>query len=144
FVLIAEESVMEDITRKLMRIGLDNIFGFIDSVTDLGIELQTADVIELEQFEAIIQEDNVQVVDVRNEKEFVAGHIEGATHAFVGTLISNLDKLDKSKDIVIHCQAGDRSTIAYSILKKYGFDSVRNYAGGMKEWVANNINYIRL
>src|SRR5699024_3641081 len=74
FVLIAEESVMEDITRKLMRIGLDNIFGFIDSVTDLGIELQTADVIELEQFEAIIQEDNVQVVDVRNEKEFVAGH----------------------------------------------------------------------
>lgn len=138
FVLIADESAMEDITRKLMRIGLDNIYGFIDSVTDLGMELQTANVIDMDQFEAAIQEDNVQVVDVRNEKEFVAGHIEGATHAFVGTLVSNLDKLDKSKDIVIHCQAGDRSTIAYSILKKNGFESVRNYAGGMKEWMTNN------
>ncbi|HIY76010.1 MAG TPA: MBL fold metallo-hydrolase, partial [Candidatus Sphingobacterium stercorigallinarum] len=138
FVLIAEESAMEDITRKLMRIGLDNIYGFIDSVTDLGIELQTANVIEMDQFESAIQEDNVQVLDVRNEKEFVAGHIEGATHAFVGTLVSNLDKLNKSKDIVIHCQAGDRSTIAYSILKKNGFESVRNYAGGMKEWMTNN------
>jgi hydroxyacylglutathione hydrolase len=138
FVLIAEESAMDDITRKLMRIGLDNIYGFIDSVTDLGIELQTANVIEMDQFESAIQEDNVQVLDVRNEKEFVAGHIEGATHAFVGTLVSNLDKLNKSKDIVIHCQAGDRSTIAYSILKKNGFESVRNYAGGMKEWMTNN------
>jgi len=137
-VLIADESAMEDITRKLMRIGMDNIYGFIDSVTDLGMELQTANVIDMDQFEAAIQEDNVQVVDVRNEKEFVAGHIEGATHAFVGTLVSNLDKLDKSKDIVIHCQAGDRSTIAYSILKKNGFESVRNYAGGMKEWMTNN------
>ena len=138
FVLIADESAMEDITRKLMRIGLDNIYGFIDSVTDLGIELQTANVIDMDQFEDAIQEDNVQVVDVRNEKEFVAGHIEGATHAFVGTLVSNLNKLDKSKDIVIHCQAGDRSTIAYSILKKSGFESVRNYDGGMKEWMTNN------
>ncbi|MHA6697493.1 MBL fold metallo-hydrolase [Chryseobacterium sp. A301] len=138
FVLVAEESEREDITRKLMRIGLDNIYGFMDSVLDLGIELQTANVIEMDQFEAAIQEDNVQVVDVRNEKEFAAGQIEGATHAFVGTLVSNLDKLDKSKDIVIYCQAGDRSTIAYSILKKYGFESVRNYAGGMKEWTITN------
>lgn len=143
FVLIADESAMEDITSKLMRIGLDNIYGFIDSVTDLGVELQTANVIDMEQFEAAIQEDNVQLVDVRNEKEFTAGHIEGATHAFVGTLMSNLDKLDKSKDIVIHCQAGDRSTIAYSILKKYGFESVRNYAGGMKEWTMNGKSLVK-
>lgn len=134
FVLIADESVMEDITRKLMRIGLDNVYGYIDSVDGLGVDLQTADVIDMEQFESAIQEENVQVVDVRNEKEFAAGHIEGATPVFVGTLTSNLDKLDKSKDIVIHCQAGDRSTIAYSLLKKNGFESVRNYAGGMKEW----------
>src|SRR5690606_19253827 len=107
FVLIAEESAMVDITRKLMRIGLDNIYGFIDSVTDLGIELQTANIIDIDQFESAIQEENVQIVDVRNEKEFEAEHIEDATHAFVGTLVANLDKLDKSKDIVIHCQAGD-------------------------------------
>jgi hydroxyacylglutathione hydrolase len=136
FVLIAEENAMEDLTRKLMRIGLDRIYGFIDSVQDLGIALQKSNVIDSEQFELAIQEENVQIVDVRNEKEFTAGHIKGAIHAFVGTLESNLNALDRSKDLVIHCQAGDRSTIAYSILKKHGFKSIKNYAGGMKEWLA--------
>ena len=134
FVLIAEENAMEDITRKLMRIGLDNIYGFIESVNNLNLKLEKADVIDIEQFEAAIQDKNVQIVDVRNEKEFKEGHIEGALHAFVGTLTKNLEKLDKTKELVIHCQAGDRSTIAYSLLKKHGFKTVKNYAGGMKEW----------
>ncbi|WP_164110248.1 MULTISPECIES: MBL fold metallo-hydrolase [Sphingobacterium] len=143
FVLIAEASAMEDLTRKLMRIGLDNIYGFIDVGENLGIDLQTVDVIDMDQFESAIREDNVLVVDVRNEKEFEAGHIEGAMHAFVGNLVSNLDKIDQSKDIVVHCQAGDRSTIAYSLLKKYGFKSVRNYAGGMKEWTTNGKSIVK-
>lgn len=138
FVLIADEAEMEDITRKLMRIGLDKIHGYIDEIGDLGVSLQTAAVIDMEAFEAALDEEHVQVVDVRNEKEFTDGHIQGATHVFVGTLTDNLDKLDRTKDLVIHCQAGDRSTIAYSLLKKNGFESVRNYAGGMKEWVENN------
>lgn len=138
FVLIADEAEMEDITRKLMRIGLDKIHGYIDEIGDLGVSLQTAAVIDMEAFEAALDEEHVQVVDVRNEKEFTDGHIQGATHVFVGTLTDNLDKLDRTKDLVIHCQAGDRSTIAYSLLKKHGFESVRNYAGGMKEWVENN------
>lgn len=137
FVLIADEAEMEGLTRKLMRIGLDNIYGYMDNVQDLGVTLVTADVIDMEQFETEIAKDNVQIVDVRNEKEYADGHVENATHAFVGTLESNLAKLDGSKEIVMHCQAGDRSTIAYSILKKHGFEQVKNYSGGMKEWGAN-------
>lgn len=143
FVLIASESAIEDLTRKLMRIGLDNIYGFVDSVDGLGIALNTADIMDIDQFESAISEEQVQVVDVRSENEFAAGHIEGAVHAFVGTLAANLDKLDRSKDIVIHCQAGDRSTIAYSLLKKHGFDSVRNYAGGMQEWTKKGKPVVR-
>jgi len=37
--------------------------------------------------------------------------------------------------VVIHCQAGDRSSIGYSLLRKHGFDNVLNYSGGMSEWV---------
>jgi len=138
FVLVADELEMEDLTRKLMRIGLDNIYGFIIDIDDLGIELAQADVIDIKDFESEITKADVQIIDVRNEKEYVDGHVDGAIHAFVGTLQSNLEKLDKNKEIVMHCQAGDRSTIAYSILKKYGFEKVKNYAAGMKEWTANN------
>jgi len=37
--------------------------------------------------------------------------------------------------VVIHCQSGERASIAYSLLRKNGFDKVKNYSGGMKEWL---------
>lgn len=137
FILVAKADEMEEITRKLMRIGLDNIYGFVSGVGDLDIELKTADVIDLEKFKTYLGKDNVQIVDVRGLTEFNDGHIEGAEHIFVGTLQDNLDKISKDKQVVIHCQSGDRSAIAYSILRKNGFDTIKNYSGGMKEWIAN-------
>jgi len=137
FILVAKPDEMEEITRKLMRIGLDNIYGFVSDVKDLGIELQTADVIDLATFKTYLGKDDVQIVDVRNSKEYHDGHIEGAEHVFVGTLLDNLDKISKDKQVVIHCQSGDRAAIAYSILGRNGFDDVKNYSGGMKEWLAN-------
>jgi hydroxyacylglutathione hydrolase len=137
FIIIAELGQMEEITRKLMRIGLDNIYGFVTEVEGFGIELQTADVIDLETFKANMVKDNVQIVDVRSLTEFNDGHIEGAEHIFIGTLQDNLHKISKNKQVIIHCQSGDRSAIAYSILRRNGFETVKNYAGGMKEWLAN-------
>lgn len=134
FMLIASDAQIENLTRKLMRIGLDNIYGYISDVNELGIELKTADVIDINEFKSYIGKDNVQIVDVRGLTEYEAGHIEGADHVFVGTLQDNLDKISKEKQIVIHCQAGDRSSIAYSLLKRNGFENVKNYSGGMKEW----------
>ena len=137
FILVAQPDEMEEITRKLMRIGLDNIYGFVSDVNDLGIELQTAGIIDLEAFKTYIGNVDVQIVDVRGLTEYQDGHIEGAEHIFVGTLQDNLDKISKDKQVVIHCQSGDRAAIAYSLLRKNGFDNVKNYSGGMKEWLAN-------
>lgn len=135
FMIVADAGEMEEITRKLMRIGLDNIYGYISDLTDLGIELNRADVIELESFKTYLGKDDVQIVDVRGLSEYETGHIEGAEHVFVGTLQDHLDKISKDQQVVIHCQSGDRAAIAYSILRKNGFDNVKNYSGGMKEWL---------
>jgi hydroxyacylglutathione hydrolase len=135
FILVANQSQMEDLTRKLMRIGLDNIYGFIDDVTAVDLELQTAEVIDIEEFKSLLGKADVQVVDVRNATEFAANHVKDADHVFVGTLPQNLDKISKDKQVVIHCQSGDRSAIAYSLLRKNGFEHVKNYSGGMKEWL---------
>ena len=137
FTIVANADEMDEITRKLMRIGLDNIYGFISNVEDLGIELQTADVIDLETFKTYLGKDDIQIVDLRGLTEYNDGHIEGAEHIFVGTLQDNLDKISKNKQVVIHCQSGDRAAIAYSILRRNDFDDVRNYSGGMKEWMTN-------
>lgn len=134
FILVADDHQIENLARKLMRIGMDNVFGYIADIEAVGIELESADVIDIEEFKSHIGKDDVQLLDVRGENEHKAGHIEGAEHLFVGTLQDRLDRIDRDKQVVIHCQAGDRSTIAYSILKRNGIERVKNYAGGMKEW----------
>ena len=110
----------------------------ISDVNDLDMELQTADVISMDEFKTYVGKDNVQIVDVRGVTEYETAHVEGADNVFVGTLPDNLDKISKNKQVVIHCQAGDRSAIAYSILAKNGFKNVKNFSGGMKEWLASD------
>lgn len=137
FMLIADDGQIEDLTRKLMRIGLDNVYGYIPDVNDLNVELKRAEVITIDEFKAYLEDPKVQIVDVRGESEYKAGHIEGADHVFLGTLQDNLNKISKDKQVVIHCQSGDRSAIAYSVLVSNGFDQVKIYSGGMKEWLEN-------
>ncbi len=136
FILVADDDQLEDHTRKLMRIGLDNIYGYISDVTETGIDLQTSDVIYQEEFKSYVKGGHAQIVDVRGVSEYEEKHIEGADHVFVGTLQENLDKISKDKQVVVLCQSGDRSAIAYSILARHGFNNVKNYAGGMSEWMA--------
>ena len=135
FVLVAEDNQMEDLTRKLMRIGLDNIYGYISDVNETGIALQKSDVIKIDVFKTYMGKENVQIVDVRGLTEYEAGHIEGAEHVFAGTIADNLHKISRKKQVIIYCQAGDRSAIAYTVLRKNGFENVKVYAAGMKEWI---------
>ncbi|MDX2135688.1 MAG: rhodanese-like domain-containing protein [Saprospiraceae bacterium] len=139
FMLVAADAQIEDLTRKLMRIGLDNVIGYVDNVNDwaaqTGRQLETVPVISLAEFKSIQAENNPQVVDLRGAAEYKSGHISGAENVFVGTLEKNLDKVSKTGKVVIHCQGGDRASIAYSILKKHGYNNVLNYSAGMNEWV---------
>lgn len=138
FILVADDNQIEDLTRKLMRIGLDNIYGYISDVNDLGLELETETIIDIEEFKSYIGNPDAQIVDVRGYSEYDAYHVEGADNVFVGTLPDNLDKFSKDKQIVIYCQSGDRAAIAQSLLAKYGFKNVKNYSAGMKEWMEVN------
>lgn len=138
FILLAEESTLDDLTRKLMRIGLDNAIGYVDGVEgwiSSGEPLAKSDIISLHEFENILKANHTQVIDLRGAAEYKAGHIEGTDNLFVGTLEENLDRIDKSNPVVIHCQSGDRATIGYSILARHGFRNIRNYSGGMNEWI---------
>jgi len=142
FILIADAFRMNDLTRKLMRIGLDNIFGFVDDITTLAIKTENSEIIDIEEFKSYIGKEGVQIVDVRGASEYQAGHVKGADNVFVGTIEKNLDKIDKNKEVVIHCQSGDRSAIAQSLLSKHGI-TVKNYTGGMKEWSEKGNKTIR-
>ncbi|MDH4058210.1 MAG: rhodanese-like domain-containing protein, partial [Cyclobacteriaceae bacterium] len=138
FILIAEESMLDDLTRKLMRIGLDNIYGYVEDVsvwTDSGNSLEKAELVSIDELKGLLKEEKTQFVDLRGVAEYKAGHIQDTENIFIGTLEKNLDKIQKDNPVVIYCQAGDRASIGYSILKKHGFKNVKNYLGGVGEWV---------
>lgn len=137
FILLADESKLDDLTRKLMRIGLDNIYGYVPSTViraEDGGQLDVANVISLDEAKQQIKE-GTKVIDLRGASEYNTGHIANAENAFVGTLPENLDKIGKDEKVLIHCQSGDRAAIAYSILAKNGYKNVFNFSGGINEWV---------
>lgn len=139
FMLLADPSQLDDVTRKLMRIGLDNIMGYVPSTEAFvkeGGQLEKANVITIDEFKNAMAEPNVQVVDLRNATEYKSGHVKGANHVFIGTMMNNLNKISKDKKVLIHCQGGDRSTIGYSLLRKEGYTNVYNYSASMNEWIA--------
>lgn len=141
FILLAEEAQLDDLTRKLMRIGLDHIQGYVPSINtweEHGGTLETVNQISLEEFKTLQQDKNVQIVDLRGVSEYNAGHIKGADNVFVGTLVNNMDQISKDKKVVIHCQGGDRAAIAYSLLARNGYKNVLNYSPGMNEWMNQN------
>ncbi|MGB4839708.1 MAG: MBL fold metallo-hydrolase [Saprospiraceae bacterium] len=140
FILLAEESQLDDITRKLMRIGLDNVMGYIPSTetyTSLGAKLNQMNLIDFEDIKKCVDKNDCQIIDLRGISEYKSGHIKNADNIFVGTILNNIDRINKLERVVIHCQSGDRSSIAYSLLAKEGFTNIFNYSPGMNEWIAN-------
>ncbi len=85
--------------------------------------------------------DDALVLDVREDKEYAAGHIPKAKHIPLGQLAGRLNELDKfkNKPVLVTCRSGQRSARACGMLKKAGFETVYNQAGGIIAWERANL-----
>lgn len=85
--------------------------------------------------------DDALVLDVREDKEYAAGHIPRAKHIPLGQLSNRLKEIESHKDkpVLVTCRSGNRSAHACRILKKAGFTSVFNQAGGIIAWERANL-----
>lgn len=75
------------------------------------------------------------LVDVRDQHEWDAGHIQGAWLIPLSKLDKRLNELDQSREIVVYCRSGKRSDKAARILLDSGFTNVRNMKGGILSWI---------
>lgn len=76
-----------------------------------------------------------QLVDVRFDEEIEMGTLPGAIHVPLDDMRNQLDKIDKSRPVILFCAIGLRGYLALRILKSEGYD-VRNLVGGMKTYKA--------
>jgi rhodanese-related sulfurtransferase len=77
----------------------------------------------------------IDVVDVRDEREFHAGHVPGARNIPLETLRADPDKfLAHDKTIVFVCAKGARSLTAAKLAERLGYEHVANLEGGTSAW----------
>ena len=98
---------------------------------------------EVETLEAtqLINHRDAVILDVREDKEFVTGHLPNAKHIPLGQLVARLKDVEKfkNKPIVVNCRSGARSATACGILRKNGFEEVYNLKGGINAWQQANM-----
>ena len=81
-----------------------------------------------------------ELVDVREDSEFAAGHIKSARHLGKGVIERDVEKAipDTGADIVLYCGGGFRSALAADNLVKMGYSKVKSMAGGWRAWQAKS------
>lgn len=108
-----------------------NMAGFMAEDLDHGLVQQW----RAEDEPALPRDGSVQLVDVRTQAEYAAGHIDGFINLPVDQLREHLEQLDKTKPVYLVCQSGLRSYIASCILKGSGF-ACSHLAGGYRFYAA--------
>ena len=79
-----------------------------------------------------------QLIDVREQHEVDNCNI-GGEHIPMGEVMDNLDKISKTKQVIVHCKMGGRSSAICNALEVAGFNNVYNLKGGIIAW-ANEID----
>ncbi len=134
-VLLASPYQVEELTKALIRIGLDKVIGYIPSLEGYAKgELETVPQITAAEAKALWEKGEALILDVRGRDEYLAGHIPGALNIHAGRIRQNLDRIPKDRPVILHCQGGDRSSTAISALLEAGFRNVINLTGGFKAW----------
>jgi rhodanese-related sulfurtransferase len=72
-----------------------------------------------------------QVVDVRTDAEWTAGHLPNATHMPLHEIRSRVKELDPTLPTTVVCRGGQRAYYASRILRQHGFTNIKTLAGGM-------------
>ncbi len=82
---------------------------------------------------------NVVFVDVRTEREYRAGHVEGAIHIPHDRMAQRYEELERFEDkqIVVYCRTGRRSAMAERILEERGFEVING--GGLRQLAGQGV-----
>jgi hydroxyacylglutathione hydrolase len=138
-VLIAEsQEAVSEARMRLARIGLEDAQGYlhggIEAWSKAGLPSATLPQITVEALSERLKTTSFQVLDVRRESEWEAGHIAAASWWPLDNFKVAPPEIDRRVPIAVHCKGGYRSMIACSLLQRAGFQNVVNIVGGFDAW----------
>jgi len=90
--------------------------------------------LKLDDIKKLIDEGGHEVVDVREDWEWNKGHLPGARHVVLSTILANPTAQKFDDGTIFVCQVGERSAVASEMAVALGVKDVINFRGGTKAW----------
>lgn len=124
----------------IVALSLTSYYGIVKSENSDTVQLVSKGDISVTQAAKMIEENvdnhDFLILDVSTPEEFATGRLRNAILINFNSddFRTRVEKLDKSKKILVYCKKGGRSAKAKSIMEAVGFIEVYNMLGGITEW----------
>jgi hydroxyacylglutathione hydrolase len=119
-----EHETAVEASTQLFRIGYEAVDGFLQggaaAWVEAGLPTRSYPVASIDELAIAVGEERARVLDVRQQTEWDAGHIEGSTHVFVGDVNARLTEIPRDQEVWTVCASGHRAAMAASLLDRHG------------------------
>jgi glyoxylase-like metal-dependent hydrolase (beta-lactamase superfamily II)/rhodanese-related sulfurtransferase len=138
-VLIADTPAQyEEARMRLARVGIEGPRGYLEggiaAWKQAGFPVSQLPQMTTQELHDRLQSNGLQLLDVRREPEWQAGHIARAEWFPLDRFKVSAPEIDPTVPLAVHCQGGYRSMIACSLLRRAGIENVINVIGGFDAW----------
>jgi rhodanese-related sulfurtransferase len=108
--------------------------GFLKLVNDAKTRVREISVSDTQA--RLAKDQNVLLVDVREDDEWRHGHATGAKHLGKGIIERDIEQQvpDKNTELILYCGGGYRSALVADVLQRMGYTNAWSMAGGWKAW----------
>lgn len=131
--------------KTVIRLSLIIILGMfsillIDFLIPATSQSTTWEKINQKQMVDEIEQDNVQIVDLREPELYAKGHISRAINIPFVEFEERYQELEKDKRIVFVCHTGPMGDASSQFLLEKGYGNIANLTGGMAKWQGSTVN----
>lgn len=93
----------------------------------------------------LINRENPLVLDIREEKEFIEGHLPDAKNIPLSVLDKRVEEIAawKDKPVLVNCKSGTRTESACSTLHRQGFTRLNILTGGIAAWQSAKLPLVK-
>ena len=142
--LVCDEGQEQETIMRLSRVGFDNCLGYLDggfsTWQNNDSKYETIETIDSDSLAKII--DDINLIDVRKLSERDNGYLSASKCIPLDDFEKELSEINSDEKNYIHCAGGYRSVIACSILKRNGYESVVDVAGGFSSIRKSNFEIL--
>ena len=142
--LVCDEGQEQEAIMRLSRVGFDNCLGYLaggfSTWLNNDCKYETIETIDSDSLSKII--DDINLIDVRKLSERDNGYLSASKSIPLDDFENELSEINSDEKNYIHCAGGYRSVIACSILKRSGYESVVDVAGGFSSIRKSNFDIL--